>query len=361
MSDSKPWPQTNRPLTILGAAPFGKQLPPTQTYQVINEYINEMNELHFDGAYFYQNEEEYSTNIPQISSSISKANISTKVCPMFPVNEPNDYTGLTEYGVKKQFEISLNKLKRNKVDILYIHWIDVNTNINITLKAINDLYKQNKFKRFGLSNFYSWQVSQIYYICKMNNYVLPTVYQGHYNPICRVVESDLFPCLRYFNIDFYAYGALANGILAGSYGTEYTEKDDKAIRSVEALRGRRIGFYLSHHMLWRKTMFEAWNVIKNCIDEVYGNNIDYADIALRWMVHHSQLTENDGIIVGISKYKYFKPTMKALKYGKCLDNKVVKAFDDGWNIVKKEDRGYVQWNDQNGSFRTDEPKFRCKL
>ena len=121
---------------------------------------------------------------------------------------------------------------------------------------------------------------------------------------------------RYFGINFYAYGALANGILAGAYGTQF----DAASNTVA---GRRIGDPLSQHIYWRKSFFEAWDVIKRAIDKAYGNNVDYADIMYRWMVHHSKLGENDGVIVGITKYKYFKSTIDSLKRGKPLKEEVV--------------------------------------
>jgi len=57
------------------------------------------------------------------------------------------------------------------------------------------LYQQGKFKRLGVSNYKSWEVAEIYYICKMNNYVLPTVYQGMYNLIARDAELELVSML----------------------------------------------------------------------------------------------------------------------------------------------------------------------
>ena len=64
---------------------------------------------------------------------------------------------------------------------------------------------EGKFKEFGLSNYKSWEVvcmcvqflcvctflsyfviqAEIYYICKQNGWVLPTVYQGMYNAVTR--------------------------------------------------------------------------------------------------------------------------------------------------------------------------------
>ena len=44
---------------------------------------------------------------------------------------------------------------------------------------------------------------QIYYLCKQHNYVLPSVYQGLYNPLARQVEVELLPALKTLGIAFY--------------------------------------------------------------------------------------------------------------------------------------------------------------
>eukprot|EP01084_Bolivina_argentea_P030570 56619_1 len=363
-------PSCGIPKIILGAIPFGGSLNSSDTARVINEFINDLGERNIDGAYLYGNEETVSTKIASISNAIKKAQISTKVTPMFADNNPDHpfgafpypskkYLGLTPESIRKQVNISLNKLQRDSVDVLYLHWMDITTDINITLRTINDLYQQGKFHRFGLSNFYSWQVAQIYTICKQNNYILPTVYQGHYNPICRDVETELMPCLRYFGIDFYAFGILANGLLAGGYYKDYKEFDEKT-------SGHRMGVYFSNQLYWRKSYFEAFKIIKETADKLYGiNNVNYSDLTMRWMAHHSYLGSNDGIVCGISKYKYFKQTINSIKYGKPLEKEMLKAFDEAWNIAKKETRGYLQWNTQYGIIRTDDPfiqkGLRCRL
>ena len=40
---------------------------------------------------------------------------------------------------------------------------------------------------------------------------------GMYNCLTRMVEKELFPCLRYFNMRFYAYNPLCGGILTGKH------------------------------------------------------------------------------------------------------------------------------------------------
>lgn len=136
--------------------------------------------------------------------------------------------GLTAKSVKEQFNISLERMKQKSIDLLYLHVPDWNTPILETLTAINDLYKEGKFKRFGLSNYASYQVMEIYYLCKEKAFVLPTVYQGMYNGITRDVETELFGCLRYLGIKFYSYNILAGGILSGKH--KYEDYDNKSIK-----------------------------------------------------------------------------------------------------------------------------------
>ena len=41
-----------------------------------------------------------------------------------------------------------------------------------------------------------------------------------------MVEKELFPCLRYLNMKFYAYNPLAGGILTGKHKFEDSEKKE---------------------------------------------------------------------------------------------------------------------------------------
>ncbi len=74
------------------------------------------------------------------------------------------------------------------MDLLYLHAPDHSTPIEDTLKAVNELHKAGKFTRFGLSNYASWEVAEVVYICRMNKYIVPTVYQGMYNAVTRQVR-----------------------------------------------------------------------------------------------------------------------------------------------------------------------------
>lgn len=114
---------------------------------------------------------------------------------------------------------SLEKLgagKGKEVDIFYMHCPDPHTPIEETLKAINEAYQAGGFKRFGLSNYPAAQVKEVLDVCKKNNYVMPSVYQGNYAAVARKVEDEIFPVCRENNLAFYAYSPIAGGFLVRS-------------------------------------------------------------------------------------------------------------------------------------------------
>ena len=55
-------------------------------------------------------------------------------------------------------EILVDDLYYNcsSIDMWYLHGPDRTTPYEVSLKAINDLYKEGKFKRFGISNYYAY-------------------------------------------------------------------------------------------------------------------------------------------------------------------------------------------------------------
>jgi aflatoxin B1 aldehyde reductase len=90
--------------------------------------------------------------------------------------------------LKAKFAESLQELETDYVDTFYLHAPDRSTPFEETLQALDELHKQRKFGKFGLSNFTSFEVAEIVMICKANSWVRPTVYQGAYNAISTLLS-----------------------------------------------------------------------------------------------------------------------------------------------------------------------------
>ena len=123
-------------------------------------------------------------------------------------------------------------------------------------------------------------------------YVLPTVFQGHYNAVARHDETALFPLLRELNIAFYAYSPLAGGFLV---------KDAKTLDAGGG-QGRWnpsnwVG-KVYNEMDMKPLLLEAlseWEAIAN------EAGVSKSALAYRWAMYHSKLSaeHGDGIIVRI--------------------------------------------------------------
>jgi aflatoxin B1 aldehyde reductase len=220
---------------------------------------------------------------------------------------------------------SIEKVKVKKFDIFYIHAPDATISPEVYLPAINDLYKEGIFSRFGLSNFKPEDVQKVYDICKEKGYVLPTVYQGNYSPVARLQDETLFPVLRKLEIAFYAYSPLAGGFLTK---TKKSIEEGAGRFNSEALGGMYFSMYAKPSYLealgdWEKIASE-----EGC---------SKAELAYRWVSYHSPLKpeQGDGLIIGASRLEQLGQTIQGLNKGP-LKPETAKAVDAVWEKVKHD-------------------------
>ncbi|KAF2426506.1 Aldo/keto reductase [Tothia fuscella] len=221
---------------------------------------------------------------------------------------------------------SLEKLKTKQVDVLYFHSPETTVPWEEQLAAVNELYKQGAFKRFGLSNFKTEQVQEIYDIAKKNGYPVPTVYQGNYNAFARASEQDLFPTLRKLGISFYAYSPIAGGFLAK---TKQQVVDGHGRFDPSSALGQVYG------PLYKKSSLLDALIPWNKIAEDVG--ILKVELAYRWTAHHSSLSSEhgDGIIFGANKLPHVSQTIGYLRAGP-LPAEAVEKINGLWDTIKHE-------------------------
>ncbi|TFA98432.1 Aflatoxin B1 aldehyde reductase member 3 [Trichoderma ghanense] len=224
---------------------------------------------------------------------------------------------------------SLRRLGVDKVNIFYIHAPDNSVPLEETLAGIDDLYRQGKFEKFGLSNFNADEVRAVLKITKEKGFVAPTVYQGNYNAVARKLETSLFPLLRENGIAFYAYSAIAGGFLTKSKEQLVQESGGEGRWSKTTVVGEM------YHKLYNKPkVLEALDVWS---ETAAAAGIPKAEMAYRWAAYHSALKEHlgDGIVLGASKISQLQQTVAGLDNGP-LPEEVVKKIDSVWELVKDE-------------------------
>ena len=112
--------------------------------------------------------------------------------------------GLRAEKFRAQVGKSLTALDPKSIDILYLHAPDSETTLYDVLETAQGLYRSGAFKYLGLSNMSAWEVVRAHAICKENQWIVPTIYQGMYNPLTRQVEPELIPALKSLNLRFVA-------------------------------------------------------------------------------------------------------------------------------------------------------------
>ena len=302
---------------------FGPQLDLEASRNMVQRFL-ETGNVELDTAYVYNagDTEKYLGDIlPKIDS---RYYLATKVHPRI--------TGkLDRETILMEFNESLSRMNRDKVNLLYFHFPDGKTPIDEALDTIAELYEQGKVKELGLSNYPAWQVVDIWHKCEAHGCPHPTVYQGMYNALCRNVEPELFPAIRSLGMRFYAFNPLAGGLLTGKHMQDEKLEGDGRFARLKSYRDR----------YWKQSYFDAIGEIKKACE---AENIPMAEAAYRWLVNHSMMKSElgDGILLGASRIEQMEQNMVAVTKGE-LPQSILDAMDSAWEIAKPDSPAYFKF------------------
>ena len=283
--------------------------------QLIQSYIDQVDDPILDTAYYYGNTKTEQT-LGKIIPNLSRIpKIATKANPWFENDFTNNKLGqLSKQNLERQLNTSLKNLNLECVDVFYLHCPDYETPINETLEGIQDLYRKEKFKEFGLSNFSKDQLEEVISICEENDIIMPKYYQGMYNILCRKVE-EIFPVLKENNISFWGYNPLAGGLLTGKYIN--MEKNNFADSRFKDNK-------IYQNIFYKPEILTAIDIMNKDCDSL----LEYS---LNWYNNNNNLRENDAIIIGASNDKQLNTNLDILKSK--TTNDYFKAYNLYNNIV----------------------------
>ena len=227
---------------------------------------------------------------------------------------------LSEAKIKDSCLASLKALQQDKVDIYYLHGPDRQTPLEEQCKAINDLFQEGRFSRFGVSNLRVDEVKKIHEICQREHYVLPSVYQGGFNPIGRGAEIPLFPTLRELGIAFYAFSPLGGGFFSRPIDELQNPVKGSRYDAMKAFKD----IYVNDTSV--KALASLTDICKN-------EGIQVKEATIRWFMHHSPLSRSDGVILGASSIQQAEENLKACEGG-LLPHDIVSSFENMWALFK---------------------------
>ena len=193
--------------------------------------------------------------------------------------DPNAH-GNSRRHIIEQCDASLKRLATDYIDLYQLHGPDVDTPIDETLRALDDLIRAGKIRYVGTSGFAAWEIMEALWVADSNRLNRFVSEQAPYNLLDRRIERELIPMMQTYDIALVPWAPSAGGF--------FSEKYERENRPPE---GSRYGAF------WRGSYRESFNERGNVFDVqevVLGmakeRNLSGYALALAWCLSRPGVT-----------------------------------------------------------------------
>lgn len=206
---------------------------------------------------------------------------------------PNDQ-GLSRKHVFDAVEASLRRLQTDYIDLYQSHSPDLDTPIEETLQAFDDLQRAGKVRYVGASNYVAWQLMEALWSADVNKTVRYDSLQPHYNLVNRnEFERELKAVCEKYEIGVIPYSPLAGGFLTGKYDRDKMPESDRA----EGIKNR-----YTNESGWR-----TLDAVRTVASETGSTPIA---VSLAWLLAQPVITAP---IIGANSVEQLQPSLAALE------------------------------------------------
>jgi len=236
--------------------------------------------------------------------------LATKV--YFPMGDgPND-RGLSRKHIFEQCHASLKRLGMDYIDLYQCHRYDVETPLEETLVALDDLARQGKILYAGVSEWSAGQIAHAVDLAQGRGLHPLASNQPYYNMIGRNIEKEVIPLCAREGIGQVVFSPLAQGVLTGKYkpGQPLPEDSRAADPGQNAFMG---GGTLDQDVLVR---------VEKLAPIAEGEGLSLAQLALAWCLRQPNVSS---VIIGASRPAQVEDNAGAS--GKTLSPETLAAID----------------------------------
>lgn len=235
-------------------------------------------------------------------------------------NGPND-EGLSRKHIIYACEQSLRRLQTDYIDLYQVHWPDLSTPIEETLRALDDLVHAGKVRYIGCSNYPAWQLAAALWTSDMQGLARFESVQPRYNLLFRMIEDELVPLCQAHEVGIIVYNPLAGGVLTGRYrqGQPIEPGTRFGLKNAGDLYQRRY---------WSETAFKVVESLTSFF-EPRGKRLTH--VALSWVLAQPGIT---CALVGASRPEQLAESLQGVDM--VLDAQERQACDDAWYRLPRE-------------------------
>ena len=240
-------------------------------------------------------------------------------------NEANQ-VGLSRLHILEAVDASLSRLGTDYIDLYQIHRADVLTNIEDTLRALDDLVRSGKVRYIGCSNLVAWQLMKALGVSKAQGLERFRCTQSYYSLAGRELERETIPLLHDQGLGLLVWSPLAGGFLSGKFTREGGD---------EAARRAKFDFPPINKE-------HAFNIVDVLGQIAKKTGASIPQVAIAWILANRAVTS---VIIGAKKISQLDDNLKSVDVVLSADDK--KALDEVSALTVE----YPAWMDALGSDR----------
>ncbi len=132
---------------------------------------------------------------------------------------PNDI-GLSRGHIMSSVDASLRRLNLDYLDLYQIHGADLDTPIEETVRALDDVVRSGKVRYIGYCNLPAWQAMKAISYADAHNLARFVSAQMYYSIAGRDIEREVVPLAQDQGLSILPWSPLAGGLLSGKFDLE---------------------------------------------------------------------------------------------------------------------------------------------
>jgi aryl-alcohol dehydrogenase-like predicted oxidoreductase len=230
----------------------------------------------------------------------------------WPTGTGKNDRGLSRKHIMESVHASLKRLNTDHIDLYQMHRFDVESPLEESLQAFEDLVRQGKVNYIGFSEWNAAQIKAALQIQKENGWTRFVSSQPQYSMLWRVIEKEVVPLSQQEGIGQIVWSPIAQGVLTGKYLPG--KKPPAGSRATDKKSGAE---FISQWMT--DSVLTAVQDLKPIAE---GLGLSMSQLALAWALQNQNVS---AVIMGATKPLQVKENVKAA--GVKLEPSVMAAID----------------------------------
>ncbi|MBM3719421.1 MAG: aldo/keto reductase [Actinobacteria bacterium] len=231
----------------------------------------------------------------------------------WPTGEGKNDRGLSRKHIMESIHASLRRLNTDHIDLYQLHRFDVETPLEESLTALDDLVRQGKVHYIGFSEWSASQIAAGLKIQKERHFDRFVSSQPQYSMLWRVIEAEVVPLCQREGISQIVWSPIAQGVLSGKY--KAGAKPPKGSRATDKKGGA--------NMISGWLRDEVLTTVEKLEPIAAQAGLTMAQLAVAWVLQNQNVAS---AIIGATKPSQIKENVKAA--GVKLEPALMREIDD---------------------------------